>query len=70
MVQRRGAKLNPARSTSVYELSKFVSVIRVEAVGFSGRNHPPLPPAMNTMNFRFSHATYEKAHWRQGKVVH
>ena len=57
--------------------------IRVEAVGFSGRNHPPLPPAMNTMNFCFSHATYEKAptsqwrqcgalapHWRQGKVVH
>ena len=47
------------------------------------RNHPPLPPAMNTMNFRFSHATYGKAptlqrsqcgafapHWRQGKVVH
>ena len=57
--------------------------IRVEAVGFSGRNHQPLPPALNTMNFRLSHATYEKAptsqwrqcgafapHWRQGKVVH
>ena len=56
--------------------------IRVEAVGFSVRNHPPLPPAMNTMNFRFSHATCEKAptsqwrqcgafapHWSQGKVV-
>ena len=42
--------------------------IRVEGVGFSGRNNPPLPPAMNTMNFRFSHATYEKAptsQWRQ-----
>ena len=42
--------------------------IRVEAAGFSVRNHPPLPPAMNTMNFRFSHATYEKAptsQWRQ-----
>ena len=34
--------------------------IRVETVGFSRRNHPPLPPAINTMNFRFSHATYEK----------
>ena len=75
MVQRRGAKLHPARPTSVFELSKFsqrykyyMYYIRVEAVGFSGRNHPPLPPAINTMNFRFSHATYEKAptlQWRQ-----
>ena len=57
--------------------------IRVEAAGFSVRNNPLLPPAMKTMNFHFSHATYEKAptsqwrqcgafapHWRQGKVVH
>ena len=56
--------------------------IRVEAVGFSVTNHPLLPPAMNTINFRFSRAPYEKAptsqwrkcgafapHWRQGKVV-
>ena len=27
MVQRRGAKPNPARPTSVFELNKFVSVI-------------------------------------------
>ena len=56
--------------------------IRVEAVGFSVRSHPPLPPAMNTMKSRFSHATDQKAstsqwhqcgafapHWRHGKVV-
>ena len=29
MVQRRGAKPNPARPTSVIELSKFVSVINI-----------------------------------------
>ena len=39
----------------------YMYYIRVEAVDFSVRNHPPLPPAMNTMNFRLSHATYEKA---------
>ena len=60
----------------------YMYYVRVETVGFSLRNHPPLPPAMNTMNFRFSHAPYEKAptsqwrqcgafapHLRQGKVV-
>ena len=60
----------------------YMYYVRVEAVGFSLRNLPPLPPAMNTMNFRFSHAPYEKAptsqrrqcgafapHLRQGKVV-
>ena len=29
MVQRRGAKPNPARPTSVFELNKFVSVINI-----------------------------------------
>ena len=60
----------------------YMYYVRVEAVGFSVRNPRPIPPAMNTMNFRFSHAPYENArtfqwrqcgafapHWRQGKVV-
>ena len=64
------------------QIGAHMYYIRVEAVGFSVRNHPLLPLAMNTMNFRFSHATHEKAptsqwrqcgvfapHWRQGKVV-
>ena len=55
MVQRRGAKPNPARPTSVFELCKFVR--------FSHAPYEKVPILQWRQCGAFA------PHWRQGKVV-